>query len=760
MAAYCPVPSKTTKTNYSGTPGKKTVYAPPPRNEACNPSSSSTIIGGGSQPGSSNTVYVPGPAGPAGPKGDAGWGYKWEGEWELNKDYKAQSEENPLASTVSYNGSSYVAVSDNKSITEENPEFQPDRSIAWQLIAQQGASGTTPAEKSLLEKAEDLWDFLKNASLEEILKAALPYIGIVVAGAAVAAMLTDDGEGDGEADTRYTGSPGFVSTGFVLPTIRQAITSLCNIEGINFNVDALVDEPCTFVIGEVTSIRSILDQLSLAYQFKMVDSGGVLRFVTRTNVAVKSIPISDMGFGSDNIDGTPPAPYKSQRFQGIDLPKRVTLEYYSAANDYNTFTQSTDIYTYEEGQVVQLSVPVTLTDAKAKYITEITAINAHLERMNYSFTTSYKHMDLEAGDIVDTYMGLVSITRLSEGDEGILTFEAVDAGAIEAVNGSNLEAISPPPSTNIPIVIGYSQGFPIDPPNIDDTDKDVRIYFAVHGYDRPGWPGADIYVSENNGASYDLIDTARKEATLGMVTNITASADYHVWDDVTEIVVQLKTNSLISVQDIDVYNGKNWAMVGREMIGFGNATLVGENTYKLTHLLRGRQGTEQFVGTHEAQELFVLLDDSLVRVEWSAADRNKIKKYKIVTIGSSLDKVDGFDVQMASNNTRMWTVSDAKVLKGGSDFQFSWKERVRYNNEIVDSTTTNHDPDWAGYGIQIYAADGTTVKRNITTTQTNYIYTAAMQTEDFGAPQANIKAAIVQMSKDYGAGYPVNVQTT
>lgn len=760
--SYCPRPQKTTKTNLGSTIATKTVYAPPPRTEACNTAAStSTVTGGGSN--ESNTIYVPGPAGPPGPTGAAGqngWGFKWEGPFELNKEYKKQSETNPLASVVSYAGSTYVAVADNTSSTEENPEHEPGASPSWSLVASKGDNGglAGPQLDFFEQLQADIFDWVKNASIGELIGAAAIAAGVIWAGSEIVDIITDDGEGDGDADSRFTGSPGYVSSDFTAPSIRDVITSLCAIQDVVCDVTALPDEPCQFLIGQVTAIRSILNQLSLAYQFEMVDTGGVLKFVPRNAVPVKTLTFADIGFGEEN-PGIPPAPYTSKRFQGIELPKRVSIDYYAEDLDYNRFNQSTELYTFDEGQIINLTVPVTLSHEKAKQITEIALVTAHLERQQFSFSTGYKHIDLEPGDIIDSPMGLVRITKLSESREGVIDFEGVDAGAPEAIDGSNIDVVIPRPSTNIPVVIGYSQGLAVDLPNVNDADKGVRMYFAVHGYDVPGWPGADIYVSENGGASYDLIDTATREATIGLVEVATAAAGYHTWDTTTEITVKLKTNSLTSVSDLDVQNGKNWAMVGRELIGFANATLIGPNTYKLSRLLRGRQGTEQFISMHQANELFCLVDDALVRVEWMDKDRMSTKRYKIVTRGSSLDKVDGFDVQMVSNNTMMWTVTDAKVLHVGSDWQFSWKERVRYDNQLKDLATTNHDPDWAGYGIIIYDTDGVTVKNKYTTTSESWTYTAAMQTADFGSVQSSVKARVAQISSSYGAGWSVAVNS-
>lgn len=752
--SFCPRPPKTTRTAF-GPPATKTVNAPAPRDETCGPSSSEVITGGGSS--SETTVFVPGPPGPQGPRG---WGFKWEGEFALNKQYRAQSD-TEFASVVEYMGQTWIAVADNISTTEENPEFEPGVAPEWELVAAKGEGGALVGEdKSFFDSLkDDVFDWFKNASLGEILLAGAAAVGVVWAGTKIVeALLPDaDGSGDGQADTRYNGSPGLVTTGIQQPGLVETLESLCEFAGIPYDTSALVDEPISFAGANTTSVRSIIDQLSLAYQFEVVDTSGVYKFVPRAATPVKTLALDDIGFGSSDIA---PPPFVTKRVQGIDLPRSVTLTYFSEDTDYNQFTQTSNLVTYAEGQDVKLEAPVVLSHQKAKQISELALIQSHLERTSFSFNTTYKHIDLEPGDVIlHPTIGAARITKLSEDQEGILKFEAVDAGAAEGVDGSNLVVEVPPASNNVPLSLGYSQGFFIDPGNINDADTGVRMLVAVHGFGRAGWPGAQIFVSENNGASYEQVGTAFQEATIGLVATATPAASYYTFDNTTTITVQVKTNSLLSVSELDVLNGRNWALVGQEIIGFKNAVLVGERTYQLSGLLRGRQGTEQFIGTHVANELFVLLDSAIVRLDWQPVDRNSVKKYKVVTIGSSLDRVDAEDVFMVSNNLRMWTVHSAKITKVGADFQLSWKERVRYNNGLRDGAEIEHDPDWAGYGIAIMSSDESSIVNTYTTTSETFTYTSAMQTADFGAPQLGLKTQVVQLSRTGAPGYPTRVNT-
>jgi hypothetical protein len=760
---YCPKPTKKTKSANTSTPATKTLNPPGERFESCGASSTTVVIGGAGT-STSTTISVPGPAGPPGPAGadgvigKDGWGFKWEGEWAIGADYVAQSDTNPLASVVAHNGATYICTTDNNSASSVTPEHEPGVDTAsWSLLAEKGTGALAGPDKDFFDSLkDDVFDWVKNASIGDLLQAGAIAAGVIWAGSKIISSMSSDGSGDGSADSKYNGSDSYLLTTYTAPDIKAVIASYCDVAGVAHDASLLPNSACEFTAGNQTSIRTILGTLALTYQFDMVDTGGVLKFIPRVATVVKTIPLEDLGF-VDNQGNLQP-PYSVKRFQGIDLPKTMTLTYPATDLDYNTFTQTAELFTYSTGQDVKLETPVTLTHAQAKEVVEVSLINAHLQRTQYRFVTSYKHMDLEPSDVVSLAdVGLVRIRQLNEKTEALVEFIAEDAGAEQAVQGSGETAQTPPASTNVPTEIGYSQAFFIDPPNLDSQDVGVRMYAAVHGYDKAGWPGASVYVSENGGASYDLVGNTYKEATFGLVAVATPSKDYHVWDETTTISVVIKANDLTSVSAADVMAGKNRCMVGQEVIGFKNAVLTAPKTYTLSGLLRGRQGTEQYVGTHVANELFVLLDDAILRMDWLDNDRMTTKKYKVITIGSTLDKVTGEDVFMVSNNTLMWAPTNTKCQKIGSDFQVSYSARTRFDNDLKDFSTTNNDADWAGFGIQVM--DGVTVKKSYTTTSETWVYTAAMQTADFGSVQSSLSVKVAQLSQKYGAGYPVSVNS-
>ena len=762
----CPTPDTKTTSEYNNvavapTPGKLTADPPTPRYPSCNVVSSSktstggTGVTGGQNTTITNTQYVPGPPGPDGPKG---WGFLWSGPWEEGLEYFAQSDEHPEADVVYFDGIVWVCLEDHTSDLGNAPYWAEDGGQFWSKW--NNKSVTIPAvEKSILDKlkgyADDIWDWVENADLEDWLLAGAITAGVIWSGSALLDELYPDEEDvNRDQNASYNGSPGYSGTA-TAPSLKDVVISLCTYAGIPHNAADLSTEPCEFVISSNTQVRSILEQLSAAYQFDMIDSGGILKFAHRNTTIKATLTLEDMGFTSSTDI---PTAYTAKRFQGITLPKSVSLTYISPDIDYNNFTQKTDLFTFEEGQDVNMAVPVVLTHEKAKEICETTLINAHLERMNYKFNTTYKFIHLEPGDCVDSPMGLIRIVKVEELEEGILEFEATDAGDAGSLVGTGLNVQLPTASNNTAKTVTMSGGLFIDPPVMDDADTSVRLFCAVHGFGKTEWTGAAVYMSTDNGASYKQVTSTTVAATVGSVSTPIPYAAPQTWDNTTEITVTLVSGSLISQSEIAVLNGANRCMVGQEVIGFCNAELISANTYKLTKLLRGRQGSELYCSTHAANELFVMLD-KLVKIEFNDSDRGTTKLFKVVSIGADLSSVTGKPVQIMSNNTRMWTVHTPTYQLVGSSWKIFWQERVRFDNQIKDYATTNHDPDWGGYGIAVLNPIDDSVVRTATTTSTEWEYTNAMQVEDFGQLISHAKFSVVQMSTKWGGGYPTIINT-
>jgi len=654
-----------------------------------------------------------------------------------------------------------MCITSHFSTDDTEPDEQDDYEGGenWHLVATglEDYLTFTDTVGSFFDWITDIGDWGWGDWLKAIAGVALG-AGVIWAGIKLLDAFNSDGSDNGtgeDADQRFTeynGSNGYAGA-FTDPLLPDVIADLCIIGGINYDVSELPNEVIHASLGAITTVSNIIDELALMYQFDRVESGNLIRFIPKDKASIRTITIDDVGFSSK--DGEVPFTFK--RFQGIDLPRAVKITYLCEENDYNQFTQETRFQNFTDGQDINLGVSMTLTNTKAKEITEVILKNAHLEQMNYGFTGSYENIELEPGDVITTPEGNMRITRIVEDTEGLINFLCTDASNNDVgYTVSDTDPSIPDTTNNIETVIGFSDAFFLDLPPLEMNDQDPRLYAAVHGYGQAGWQGAAIYRSDNAGSSYKLVASTEQEAVWGKVTSIVPAIDvWQVFDETTTITVELKTGSLESLSDLDLFNGENRVMIGSEMIQFGTATLTAPNTYELTHLLRGRQGTEWAIDGHIADEPIIVINSSLVRLPFNIDDRAKPVLYKIVSIGSSLDVTVAQSITPYGINLVPWQQTNIIAnQQNNNDWLITWDERYKFAGDgLYDYKEVDKDPDWAGWTVVVLDTNNIDELRIKHIQKPEWTYTVAEQLEDWGVVKSCITIKVFSMSRLVSGGY-------
>lgn len=124
------------------------------------------------------------------------------------------------------------------------------------------------------------------------------------------------------------------------------------------------------------------------------------------------------------------------------------------------------------------------------------------------------------------------------------------------------------------------------------------------------------------GGALRTVASAPRQAVIGAAATALGPGQSALIDLAASLDVQLVDAGqwLQSCDDDALAAGENLAMIGAELIQFGEALAIGEGRFRLSRLLRGRRGSEWAMATHSADELFVLIDPaSLTRIDLSAA---------------------------------------------------------------------------------------------------------------------------------------------
>ncbi len=187
-------------------------------------------------------------------------------------------------------------------------------------------------------------------------------------------------------------------------------------------------------------------------------------------------------------------------------------------------------------------------------------------------------------------------------------------------------------------------------------------------------------------------------------------------------------------------------LVGSELLQFGSAKALGGNRFRLSRLLRGRMGSEWAIASHQAGELFVLLDPAaLSRVELPSAAMNTV--VTAVPLGLADDVAQSASRLVTGEGLRPPSPAHLTVnrLSDGA-VAVTWIRRSRLGWSWNDGVEVPVGEAVEQYRIRIQGAGGTVEK---ITTQNSCRFEAA---ELVNVGSADLRIAVAQLG-DFGASH-------
>ncbi len=543
---------------------------------------------------------------------------------------------------------------------------------------------------------------------------------------------------------------------FGLSSLAAIVADLSERAGLPqsfIDVTRLDDQVEGFVVSSQNSARRLIEQLMAAYFFDAAESDGLLKFIPRGNASVLNIaedqliPLTSAQTG-EAIEIT--------RTQELELPQRVEILYINRLKNYQTGTQHAQRLTASAVDVQSLSLPIVMSDQKAKIIADVALYNSWMSRLRYQFHIPTQYAGLEPADVITVSANNAShvmrVTHVQFGRPGMLRIQAV------AEDVSTYDFYAPPgestvvrtPKAPVPSTL-YRL---LDMPALStDSADEALLRMAAIGETTDGWKGAVIYRSDDEGGSYESLASFVQPATLGTVTTALADGPTSVFDDQNTLdVVLMGEGTLASATELAVLNGANAALVGDEVIQFKSAVELNPNKYRLSGLLRGRQGTEWATGGHSAGEAFTLLDNHLQKEAMADGLIGLSRLYKGVSVGKTLGSVSAQSFTYQARALKPYSPVHVTGERDGSDnLSISWVRRTRIGGQWRDLTDVPLSEESEAYEIDIL--DGSDVMRTIAANNSGATYSAADQVNDFGAAQSSINITVYQLSGRVGRGY-------
>lgn len=525
----------------------------------------------------------------------------------------------------------------------------------------------------------------------------------------------------------------------------------CGLDASEVDVSAVTAEVHGVRIdpGQAASIISTLvDGLGL----QVVSTGTQIAFRPIEQDVAMDIAVADEAL----LAGEQRFPIK--RIREDQLPRSVAVNHWDPDRDYQRGTQRQQRQATRSVQAATLDAPIALTPAQAFAAADAILYRSWVARMQYGpFGLMPRCLELEPGDVlgitVDRVRHPVRLRSIEIGAQGALQCEgeAYDAAVLTGAAGGVAGAF---PGQQLP-AYGTTTLMLLDVPALTDAEAQQVGYRVAATGSGSAWRSGILEVSVDGGTTWLQASALAGYTVMGYAGATPLPAPpLHVGaaqiDTVSTIQVTLIKGALQSVSDELLLAGANRALLGDELIQFGEATHLSGTTYQLGRLLRGRRGTEWAMAGHGADEPFVLLSGAPF-VPATVADLGASRLYRITPTGGEPGGAVAFALAGASARP-LSPVHVAGARDGGLNLTISWTRRSRIGTELPDAGDIPLDEPTESYQVDVL--DAGDVVRTLASSTASVVYSAAQQTADFGSAQPAVAVRIYQIGQLVGRGTP------
>jgi hypothetical protein len=470
------------------------------------------------------------------------------------------------------------------------------------------------------------------------------------------------------------------------------------------------------------SVRSAIAALAELEPLSLIDDGEAPSFIGGGGPAAL-IAESELGTAAAGAGG------RSEwlRRSGDSVPAEASLAYYDPARDYQTGLQRAT----RPGSALgsdRRAVAASLDSATAKALVAARLERLWAARRSARIHLGWSRLGLAAGRHVRVggHSGQWKISRWTL-DRMVLTLE------LTGVPGGGPTAPGP-----------ASPGRPVDQPDLvhgptsmllldlplsqEELPGRPRLLVAAAGAE-PGWRRADLIASFDGGVSWSAAGTTAPPSVLGSALEVPMAAGSALIDERGRIEVELLNESmwLESRGDSALADGANLALLGKELIQFGEAEPVGDRRFRLSRLLRGRRGTEWASGLHAPGEPFVLIEaESLAAVEAPLGSLGSEARLIASGLGDPHGVLAIGTVTGESMRPPAPVHLRAEKLANG-DVALAWVRRSRSGWVWLNGSDTPLGEESESYRLTLTGAG---FARGVTLAAPAYVYTAAEQAAD------------------------------
>ena len=489
----------------------------------------------------------------------------------------------------------------------------------------------------------------------------------------------------------------------------------------------------------VTSLRDLIDPILTATRTLLSDGPDGLVCRTESTGTITAID-------ADGLVDAGTALSTETWPMDAELPAALGMRFFDRGRDY--LGASVTAITGNGATSTALNADLVLDGAVARALAENALIAARQPARGVDFTLPPSLMALEPGDrlrIAGRKDTALTITELRDGVARRVSARPHRQKGVAVLTSDVSETVTEQISAAA-LPLAVVAHLPPDP----EAGGATRM--VVGAFADP-WPGAVVLADAASGM--ELVRLTRP-AVIGELTADLPPGAPILWDAANALEIRLYDGHLASDTREAVMAGSNRLLVIRdngtaELVGFMTATLTGGTDYRLTGLLRGLIGTGDGAATASAGNRVMLVNTALASAD-PGSDR--LGTTSAFTLFSGSRDLNGQRVSAPFSEMLVRPLAPvhltARRVTGG-DVHLGWVRRSRLGSDSWTLADMPLDASPESYAVTI--RNGAVSVRVLNVTNTETVYSAAAQTEDFGVLPKGFAFDVAQVSAVHGAGF-------
>ncbi|QPQ56071.1 phage tail protein [Allosphingosinicella flava] len=418
-------------------------------------------------------------------------------------------------------------------------------------------------------------------------------------------------------------------------------------------------------------------------------------------------------------------------------PDDVTIAYHEPVRDYQTGLQRASRGSGGLNRE-NIAIPASLSAAEAKGFAEYRLKSVWAGRETAKVHLSWRDLDLRPGEALTAAElgGLWKIDRLTL-EHMVVSLDLV------RIPGGLPQPIAATPgrsSEQTDAVHGETVLVLADLPLGEESVRNKPLLLAAAAGTSPGWRQAELIVSYDGGTSWEAGGMTAGPAIMGRILAPLGPSGSALLDLTNTIEVELLHDDmwLESCDDDALAAGANLALIGRELIQFGEAEPLGGNRFRLSRLLRGRRGSE-WAASHEPGAPFVLIErDNLASFEPEVSRIGLSARLIAQGIGDAAEGVETACLVTGEALRPPCPVHlQARKQEDGA-VHIAWARRSRQGWSWLDGGDTPLVEEREHYMLRIF---GTGFSRIVETAAPQHLYSASERAADGNPDRITLEVA-------------------